>query len=286
MNLSNVSSGQNLLVGGERREQTYRRRSFDHLGLVAGMFEERGLGDVIDKATQQNPEMQIVTAGNAVQAMVLNGLGFVNRRLDLVPQFFQHKPTSRLIAPALAPAHLHDETLGRALETRYDEGVTALYRLMAATAAQRLGLSPTLAHLESTSFHVDGRDTSDEEPDDQVIPITQGYSRDHRPDLNQVMLDSMVEHHAGLPLWMPPLSGNGRDVTDCGQIVQEHISKLSTTYGTTYLVADSALDSDDNLQTLAEPPIPWMTRVPATVHEAQTALAQVIPATMQPLMEG
>jgi transposase len=267
-------------------EQTYRSQILDHLGLVAGMFEELGIGDVIDKATQQNPEMQIVTAGNAVKAMVLNGLGFVNQRLYLVPQFFQNKPTSRLIAPAIAPAHLNDDTLGRALDMLYDYGVTALYSLIAATAAQRLGLSPTFAHLDSTSFHVDGRYKSDEEPDEQVIHITQGYSRDHRPDLNQVMLDLIVEHQAGLPIWMQPLSGNSSDVTDFGQIVQEHISKLSTTYGTTYLVADSALYSDDNLQKLAETHIQWITRVPATVHEAQTALAQVIPETMPPLMEG
>lgn len=98
-------------------EQIYRSQIFDHLGLVAGMFAELGLGDGIDKATQQNPARQIVTAGNAVKAMVLNGLGFVNQRLSLVPQFFQNTPTSRLIAPAIAPAHLHDDTLGRAFDT-------------------------------------------------------------------------------------------------------------------------------------------------------------------------
>ena len=267
-------------------EQTYRSQIFDHLGLVAGMVEDLGSGDVIDKATQQHPAMPIVTAGNAVKAMGRNGLGFVNQRLDLVPQFFQHTPTARLIAPAMAPAHLNDDTLGRALETLDDDGVTALYRLMAATAAQRLGLAPTVAHLDRTSFHVDGRDKRDEEPDAQVIPITQGYSRDHRPDLNHVMLDLMVEHHAGLPIWMQPLSGHSRDVTDVGQIVPEHISQLSTTSGTTSLVADSALYRDDNLQKLAETHRPWMTRVPATVHEAQTARAQVIPETMPPVMEG
>jgi len=50
-------------------EQTYRSQILDHIGLVAFMFEELGIGDVIDKATQQNPEMQIVTAGNAAKAL-------------------------------------------------------------------------------------------------------------------------------------------------------------------------------------------------------------------------
>jgi transposase len=69
--------------------QTYHSQILDHLGLVAGMFEELGITEVIDKATKQDPEMRMVTAGHAVKAMVLNGLGFVNQQLSLVPHFFQ-----------------------------------------------------------------------------------------------------------------------------------------------------------------------------------------------------
>ena len=84
--------------------QPYRTQVLDHLGLVAGMFEELGITEVIDQATQQDPEMRIVTAGHAVKAMVLNGLGFINHQLYLVPHFFQNKPISRLIAQAFKPA--------------------------------------------------------------------------------------------------------------------------------------------------------------------------------------
>jgi len=120
-------------------EQTYRSQTFDHLGLVAGMFDELGIGDVIDQATQQHPEMRDLTVGEAVKAMVLNGLGLINQTRYLVPRFFQHQPTSRLMAPRVIPAPLNDDALGRALDTLDDDGVTALYRLMAATAAKRLG---------------------------------------------------------------------------------------------------------------------------------------------------
>jgi transposase len=139
------------------KPQLYRTQVLDHLGLVAGMFEELGITEVIDKATQQNPEMRLVTVGHAVKAMVLNGLGFVNQQLYLVPHFFQNKPLSRLIAPAIQASHLNDDTLGRALDTLYAYGVTELYSLIVATAAKRLGLVPTFTHLASTSFHVDGR---------------------------------------------------------------------------------------------------------------------------------
>ena len=266
--------------------QSYRTQILDHLGLVAGMFEELGITEVIDKATQQDPGMRIVTAGHAVKAMVLNGLGFVNQQLYLVPHFFQNKPISRLIAPAIQASHLNDDTLGRALDTLYDYGVTELYSLIAATAAKRLGLAPTFTHLDSTSFHVDGRYNSDATPDDQVVHITHGSSRDHRPDLNQVMLELIVEHQAGIPLLMQPLSGNSSDAQEFGQVIRNHIAHLHTTYGSTYLVADSALYSADNLQKLAETQLKWITRVPATLREAQAVLAQADPQTMAPLREG
>jgi transposase len=232
----------------------YRSQILDHLGLVAAMFDELGIGDVIDQATQQNPEMRDLTVGEAVKAMVLNGLGFVNQALYLVPMFFQNKPTYQLVSPRVAPEQLNDDALGRALDTLYAYGVTELYSLIAATAAKRLALCPTYAHLDTTSFHVDGRYNHDDPPAEHVVHITKGYSRDHRPDLHQVMLELIVEHQAGIP--------------------------------TTYLVADSALYSADNLEKLQDTHAKWITRVPATLHEAHVALSQAEPATMSALKTG
>ena len=127
------------------KPHSYRTHTFDHLGLVAGMFEELAITEVIDQATQQDPEMRIVTAGHAVKAMVLNGLDFLNQQRYLVPpHFFQHKPTARLLAPGMQASHLNDDTLGRALDTLYDAGGTALLdSLIAATVVTRVGLTPT-----------------------------------------------------------------------------------------------------------------------------------------------
>jgi len=49
-------------------------------------------------------------------------------------------------------------------------------------------------HLDSSSFHVDGNyinNTACEEAQPEGIEITYGYSRDHRPDLKQFILDLM-----------------------------------------------------------------------------------------------
>ena len=266
--------------------QPYRTQILDHLGLVAGMFDELGIGDVLDHAIHQKPEMRNLTVGEAVTALVLNGLGCINPALYLVPRFFQNKPTSRRISPRVTPKQLNDDALGRTLETLYASGVTALSSLMAATAAQRLGLASPFAHLDSTSFHVAGRYNSDEEPEEHVMHITRGSSRDQRPDLHQVMLDVIVEHQAGIPVLMQPRSGNSSDGHDFGHIITDHMAQLQITYGTTFLVADSALSSAENLQQLAATQTQWITRVPATLSEAQAVLAHADPQTMAPLMAG
>ena len=100
------------------------------------------------------------------------------------------------------------------------------------------------------------------------------------------MLDLIVEHQAGIPVLMKPLSGNSRDVQALGQIVNEHIGQLQTTYGTPYLVADSALYSANNHQKLADTHMKWITRVPATLREAQAVLAQVDLQALEPLTAG
>ena len=85
---------------------------------------------------------------------------------------------------------------------------------------------------------------------------------------------------------MQPLSGNSSDAHNFGELVRAHIDQLHMTYGVPYLVADSALYSADNLAKLSQTQLKWITRVPATWHEAQTALAQANPQTMIPLSKG
>ena len=97
----------------------YQSQVLDHLGLVAGMFDELGIGKVIDQAIPQDRTKRTVSLGQAVKAMVLNGLGFVNQQLYLVPSFFQNKPTGRLVGPGLEAAHLNDDVLGRGLDALY-----------------------------------------------------------------------------------------------------------------------------------------------------------------------
>jgi transposase len=55
------------------------------------------------------------------------------------------------------------------------------------------------------------------------------------------MLELIVEHQAGIPVLMQPLSGNSSEAPAFGQGIRSHIEPFHTTYGATYVVADSAL---------------------------------------------
>ena len=109
-------------------QSSYQSKILDHLGLVAAMFDELEIGERIDQMLPQDFARRGVTLGQAAKAMVLNGPGFVNQRLYLVPRFFETNPTERIIGEDVLPEHLNDDTLGRALDSFYDSGVTELFR--------------------------------------------------------------------------------------------------------------------------------------------------------------
>jgi transposase len=168
----------------------------------------------------------------------------------------------------------------------YDFGVTPLYTLIATEACQRLGLASSYVHLDTTSFHVDGRYNSADAPEETVMHITPGYSRDHRLDLNQAMLELIVEHQAGIPLLIKPLSGNSSDKVEFGRVVEEHISELCRAEKPLSLVADSALYGAENLRKLAQSTVKWITRVPAMFKEVQAHLASPALEAMASLTDG
>jgi transposase len=245
-------------------DSPYSSYNLDHLGLIAGMIDELGLPELIDTVIKQDHEQRQVSVGLCVKAMILNGLGFVNRALYLMPHFFKDKPVERLLGKGVAAEHLNDDALGRALDAIYAYGPEALYGQLAAQAVKRLGLSCKVGHIDTSSFHVDGAYNSDQEDvPEGVIHITQGYSRDHRPDLNQVILQLICEHQAGIPLWMDALSGNSSDKASFRETLNAHLEQLRGGVGLSLIVADSALYTAKTLQDLGG--FPWITRVPETI---------------------
>lgn len=261
--------------------QIYNSKVLDHLGLVSGMFDELGLGELIDQLIPQDHKKRNVSVGQAVKAMVLNGLGFMNRALYLTPKFFKDKPVDRLIGEGIEAFHLNDDVLGRALDDIFAYNPTKLYSHLAAQSVSRLGLSCRFGHLDSTSFHVDGQYKIDGPEEEGVVQLVKGYSRDHRPDINQLVMQLINERQAGIPILMEALSGNSSDKEGFHQTIKQHISQLQDNLGLEYLVADSALYTAKTLKALRN--IFWISRVPATLNLAKEIIRTVAPNLMRDL---
>ena len=259
--------------------QRFHSKQLDHLGLVAGMYDELGIGELIDRLIPQDDEKRIVSVGQAVKAMVLNGLGFANHTLYLTELFFRDKPVERLVGEGIKAKHLNDDVLGRALDAIYKYGPSELYPQLAGQAVRLLGLLCRFGHMDSTGFHVDGQYNSAEAPEDGVIHITKGYSRDHRPDLNQVVLQLISERQAGIPLLMQSLSGNNSDKESFREMVNDFAEQMRGDFGIEYLIADSALYTAENLKSMSS--LWWISRVPETLNLACDAIEVLAPELMR-----
>jgi transposase len=249
----------------------------DHLGIVAGIVDDIGLVEVIDRQLGIHRQAHI-SPGQLVKAMILNGLGFVSAPLYLFQEFFMGKATEHLIAPGVKPEHLNDDKLGRVLDKLYAADLTKLFVSIAAQAVQRYGVACRALHLDASSFHVHGayagaRKTTARRAAEEDLPainITYGYSREHRPDLKQFVVDLLTSADGDVPLFCRIADGNEADTAGFAALIQEFKRHLDLD---ALFVADSALYSAENLQAMRD--LKWLTRVPHTLKEANQVLAAV-----------
>jgi transposase len=70
-------------------------KNLDHLGLVAGLIDELEIESIVNEAVGID-RFEKVTAGQIVKGIIINGLDFISKPLDLFPQFFANKPVEEL----------------------------------------------------------------------------------------------------------------------------------------------------------------------------------------------
>lgn len=73
------------------RAQNVSTEIIDHHGLIAAVSRGLGISEKINRGIGSKDPRRKIQPGLAVVAIIINGLGFTNRRLYLTPQFFQSK---------------------------------------------------------------------------------------------------------------------------------------------------------------------------------------------------
>jgi len=277
-------------------------KSIDHLGLVAGMIEELEIKQTIDACIPSKSKEKKVSHATAIAAMILNGLGYANKQLYLTPRFFEKKATEQLLGSEVKAEYLNKDALSRTLDAIYEYGVSELYEKISHKAVKLLGLTPNTVHLDSTSFHLDGtykqyqtnnelnqpQEGEDNNPKSPTpVKLTKGYSRDHHPHLNQVVLNLIVEHQAGIPMMMRAADGNQIDASAFASLVDAHIDSLKAMNTSTMtLVADAALFTAKGLEAIKDKQIHFISRVPNKLKEAKALIQSETSNTLTLLDEN
>lgn len=259
-------------------------QDLDHLGIIAGIVDDIGIVEIIDRELGKHPQEK-VSAGQAVKAMILNCMGFLTSPLYLFSEFFAGKATEHLIGEGVTAEHLNESRLGRVMDQLYEYGITLMFVKIASEMSKKFGISTNHAHLDGTSIAVhgkyetvEGREESiveNESGEPLAIAITQGYSRDHRPDLKQFTWHLMTSEEEGIPLYMNVGDGNKTDQSAFPEVIKAFRSEWEGEQPELY-VMDAAFYSEANLQEFGNS-IEWISRVPATLKAAQELIESLLP---------
>jgi transposase len=292
---------------GALTEETITIESLDHLGLIAGTMDTIGLIPIIDKMLPINSRKgSKVSMGNRVGAMILNGLGFVNRRLYMFPDFLKNKPVEKLFGEDIKAEYFNDDALGRCLDRIYDYGVMKMFSEIAMEIGTKFHLIGKGIHFDTTSLSVYGEYDYSDNKDNEIIndkaldshpnnnlnnveanvcatPVLEekivlaspefGYAKNKRMDLKQMVLLLATTGKAGFPIWMEAQSGNVSDKVSLHQGAE----RMSNFY--------EALKKSPNLLFVAdsaaydacvsnEQRFLWLSRVPETHSLAKEMLSK------------
>src|SRR5213080_236175 len=125
---------------------------------------------------------------------------------------------------------------------------------------------------DTTSLALSGDDIL--ESATQAIHITHGYSKYHRPDLKQAVLELLVSQDGGVPMVSKSWDGNTSD----SQIFKERAEALMAAFARSstprYLVADAKLYTEDTAATLAT--LGFITRIPGTLKLVSRVITQAL----------
>ena len=257
-------------------------RGVDHLPVVAAFCNAIHLQDIVNGFVDTRMD---VKPGAIVQAMVLDTLSGRSPLYHL--ESFMEEQDSELLLGEKHDAHnFSDTNIGRALDAIFAAGSSNMLTEIAISACKTFHINCSHLSFDTTSISVWGEyanyDKSDDAPADDGTPrapcVTYGHSKDHNPDLKQVMAELLCVER-GVPIFGRCIDGNASDKTNNNKMLTK-ISSLMAKHGLgqgafTY-VADSALVTEPNLELLSS--TPFVTRLPGVYRECDRVVGEAVDA--------
>lgn len=245
------------------------------LPIISAYAGTLGLVEEVDRLSGSK---RGVSDGQVVLALVLDALSG-RSPLFRLPQAFAKLDTELLLGEAISPDKLNDDAVGRALDRLFEVGTGKVLSAVALRAVKLFDLDTTHVHHDTTSHSVYGDyDLYGEETHDQPFVITFGFSKDHRPDLKQ-LVHSLLCVDAGIPIFSQCENGNLSDKVVNRNLIPTMVERMRELGQDNFLyVADSALITPDNLALMDDVAsgFRFVSRLPASYKECGKAIAKAV----------
>jgi len=243
----------------------------DHLGILSGIIDDLNLVTIIDESVGIDSREKITT-GEAVKGMILTGLGFCNSVLSFTPSFFKDRPLEILFREGVEFEYFNRFKLGRSLEELYENDCSLLFQKISSSVVLQENIGCRFNNLDTTSFNVTGEYLPEE--DSEAILLKHGYSKDHRPDLKQIVQEMIVSSDGGIPLVFQLWDGNKSDNEIFKFRAEKLVDAFSSSDEDRYLVADCKLYFEKNSEFLNK--ISYITRAPESIKRVKQVLSECL----------
>jgi len=257
-----------------------RAQPLGHLPLVTAILDDLGVTAVLDELLPKDPRSK-VSDSDCVTAMVLNILGG-RTALYRMEQWTKKLPVDVLIGPHCEPEDFTDSRLAKTLDHLFSAGTDTLLSSVVKLYLSREDRPKTYSiHQDTTSAKVFGA-YENEAPEWSPTPRF-GYSKDHRPDLKQIVFGLTLHGSLGLPMVSTMFDGNTSDKYMNGFHI-ESLAHLLPEEDEVTLVADSKLVDAALLGALLDQGMHFISLVPRTFG-ARAAAVELLAAEPDDLPE-
>ena len=246
-----------------------------YLPIVSAYARTLGVVEEIDRLCGHE---RGISPGRIVLALMVDALSG-RTPLFRLPQAFAKLDTELLLGEAISPEKLNDDAVGRVLDRLYEVGTAKVLSAISLRAVKLFDLDTTHVHHDTTSRTVYGDyDLYREETHDQPFTITFGFSKEHRPDLKQ-LVHSLLCVDDGIPIYSRCENGNESDKTINRNLIPSMVERMRELGQDNFLyVADSALITRQNLALMDD----WKTgfrfvsRLALSYKECGKAIARAV----------
>lgn len=247
------------------------------LPIISAYVKKIGLVEEVNRLSPSDAE---VSAGHVVMALILDTLSG-RGPLYRLERSFNGMDLELLLGTDIASSKLNDDAVGRVLDRVWEAGTGKVLTAVALRAVKMFSLDTSRVHHDTTSVTVYGDyDLYDDPNHGGPFVITYGFSKDHRPDLKQLVHSLLCVDH-GIPIWSKCENGNESDKTINKNLLGRIVEKMRELGQDNPLyVADSALVTEDNLALMSDQDkgFRFVSRLPATYSECGAAIARAVEA--------